>query len=75
MTPTLRTYCVTITGEVGPAMRAAFSDVEVAVDEGITILTAEQVDQAALFAILDRIQALGLDLIAVQAVASEGDRR
>ena len=58
-------YRITVEGEMGPAMREAFSDISVSVGDGQTVLTAELTDQAALHAIFERLQALGLDLVRV----------
>jgi hypothetical protein len=63
MTSTPRTYRVTFLGEIGPATRAAFSEMEARVEHGRTVLSAELPDQAALFSVLNRIHALGLDLV------------
>jgi hypothetical protein len=66
MTSTRRTYHITFAGEIGPATRAAFADLEVQVAGGHTVLTGELVDQAALHSILERVQALGLALVEVR---------
>ncbi len=63
MTSTPRTYRVTFLGEIGPATRAAFSEMDAQVDHGRTVLSAELPDQAALFSVLNRIHSLGLDLV------------
>lgn len=66
MTPTGRAFHITLAGEVGPAMREAFADLDVHVADGHTVLAGELVDQAALHSILERLQALGLVLIEVR---------
>jgi hypothetical protein len=66
MTSSRRIYHVTFTGEIGPATRAAFPDLEARAAGGRTVLSGELTDQAALFAVLDRVQALGLDLVDVR---------
>jgi hypothetical protein len=63
MTSTPRTYRVTFLGEIGPATRAAFSEMEARLEHGRTVLSAELPDQAALFSVLNRIHSLGLDLV------------
>jgi len=63
MTSTPRTYRVTFLGEIGPATRAAFSEMDAQVEHGRTVLSAELPDQAALFSVLNRIHSLGLDLV------------
>jgi len=41
MTSTPRTYRVTFVGEVGPATRAAFVEMEAHVEQGRTVLSGE----------------------------------
>jgi hypothetical protein len=55
---------------MGPAMREAFGDLQVHTDHGRTVLSGELPDQPALYSVLERLQALGLDLIDVSV---EGD--
>ena len=62
---TARVYRVVVTGEMGPAMREAFSDLETRAEHGQTVLSGEFTDQAALYSVLERLQTLGLDLIDV----------
>ena len=66
MTSTRRRFHITFAGEIGPATRAAFADLDVHIAEGTTVLSGELVDQAALHSILERVQALGLALIEVR---------
>ncbi len=66
MTP--RTYEITFAGEAVPAIVAAFEDFDVIVGAGTTTLRAELPDQAALHGTLDRLMALGLELLRLQAV-------
>jgi hypothetical protein len=65
MPSTPRIYHVTFTGEIGAAIRTAFSDLEVRTEQGQTVLSGELADQAALFGVLERIGELGLDLVDV----------
>ena len=51
-------------------MREAFSDLHAQTDHGRTVLSGELTDQAALYSVLERLQALGLDLVDVSV---EGD--
>jgi len=60
-------YEVRVLGQVGPAAREAFADVAVEVEPSETVLTGE-LDQAALHGLLERIQALGLELVDVRRV-------
>jgi hypothetical protein len=64
MEPT--TYVITFRGEAGRAVSAAFSDLDVSTKEGFTTLRATISDQAALHGVIERIRALGLELVAVR---------
>jgi hypothetical protein len=64
MEPT--TYVITFRGEAGRAVSAAFADLDVSTNEGQTILQATVPDQAALHGVIERIRALGLELVAVR---------
>jgi hypothetical protein len=66
MTP--RTYEITFAGEAVPAIVDAFEDFDVSVGAGSTTLRAELPDQAALHGTLDRVRALGLELLEVRSV-------
>ena len=63
-----RTYEITFAGEAVPAIVSAFEDFDVVVGAGITTLRAQLPDQAALHGTLDRLMALGLELLEVRAV-------
>jgi hypothetical protein len=58
-------YDVTIMGEPGEVLRAAFSDLTVRQGPGVTMLTAD-LDQAGLNGLLNRIADLGIELVAVR---------
>ena len=58
-----RVYRLVVTGEMGPAMREAFPELDAHSDAGCTVLSGAVRDQPALYSILDRLQALGLDLL------------
>lgn len=62
----MRTHCyrITIFGRLGPAAREAFASFDVTSD-GPAIALAGEMDQAALHGTLNRIQALGLELVGV----------
>jgi hypothetical protein len=63
-----RTYEITFAGEAVPAVIDAFEDFDVAVGTGSTTLRAKLADQAALHGTLDRLRALGLELLEVRSV-------
>lgn len=65
------TYVITFGGEAGRAVSAAFDDLEVSTKEGFTTLRATVPDQAALHGVIERIRALGLDLVAVRKASDD----
>ncbi len=64
------TYALTFQGEAGKAVRAAFNDFDLSTKDGLTTLRADLPDQAALHGVIERIRALGLELVDVRR---EGD--
>lgn len=62
------TYEVRVAGLVPPEALAGLYDVQVAEQELRTVLTGSFEDQAALHGFLQRLQALGLELIEVRSV-------
>jgi len=65
------TYVITVRGAVGPAVRAAFVDVQVSVAGDTTMLRRAGTDQAALHGLLRRIEDLGLEVIDVHREPAE----
>jgi hypothetical protein len=65
---TAKTYEITFAGEAVPAVVEAFEEFDVTVRWDTTTLRAELPDQAALHGAIDRVQALGLELLEVRAV-------
>jgi hypothetical protein len=59
-------YEIHIRGRVGAEFIAAFEGLQADVKPVETVLHGEIVDQAALHGVLDRVQALGLELIEVR---------
>ena len=58
-------YEVRVVGSLGPAAREAFRGLAVDVEPTATVLTGEM-DQAALLGLIDRVRALGLELLDVR---------
>ena len=58
-------YQITISGGLGELGREAFADFHIEYADGNTVLTGEELDQAALYNALNRILALGLELVAL----------
>jgi hypothetical protein len=67
-----QTFELELRGEPGPVMEAAFPEFELRPDGGRTVLRGEFVDQAALHGVIERINSLGLELVALHLV-SEGE--
>ena len=62
-------YEVRVAGVIGPAARKAFDDVTISLEPSATVLSGS-LDQAALHGLIERIQALGLELIDIKRVPS-----
>jgi hypothetical protein len=58
-------YEIRVTGLLGPAAREAFAGVTIDVEPAATVLSGEW-DQGDLHSLLDRLRALGLELIDVK---------
>ncbi|HEX5296029.1 MAG TPA: hypothetical protein VFW50_03495 [Streptosporangiaceae bacterium] len=57
-------YRITIVGRLGPAAREEFASFDITPD-GLATALASEMDQAALHGALNRIRALGLELVGV----------
>jgi hypothetical protein len=73
-TPKNKAYRIVVGAEIGERFAAAFEGMEVKIAEGRTTITGEVIDQSHLHGILDRINALGLELVSVQPVPEEPRR-
>ena len=62
---TSHSYEIRVVGSIGPAAREAFAGMVVEVEPATTVL-AGRFDQDGLHALLDRVRALGLELVDVQ---------
>ena len=58
-------YEVRVRGQLSMTLLAAFPDLRAQVLQSETLLAGRLPDQAALFGVLDRIEALGLELLEV----------
>ncbi len=64
-------YCIRVKGQVGPEWSEWFGGMTITSDEtNETLLSGQVLDQAALYGILNQIQALGLTLLSVLREAS-----
>jgi hypothetical protein len=64
-------YRIVMRSELSDSYASAFDGMHMETRDGQTILTGEIKDQPHLFGILDRINALGLELLSVQAMAAD----
>jgi hypothetical protein len=62
-------YEIRVVGVLGPAAQEAFADLAVDVEPTATVLSGE-LDQSSLHAVLDRVRALGLELVDVTQAPS-----
>jgi uncharacterized protein (UPF0128 family) len=67
-----RSYEIRVVGSIGPAAREAFSGLDVDVEPPSTVLTGV-LDQESLHDMLDRVHALGLELMDVRQAPSPAD--
>jgi hypothetical protein len=58
-------YEIRVVGTLGPAAQQAFADLAIDVEPTATVLSGD-LDQPALHEILDRVRALGLELLDVK---------
>jgi len=66
-----KAFEIHVRGSVSPEVLEEFEDLEATVVPAETVLTGVVPDQAALYGVLNRLQALGLDLVEVRRVRSD----
>jgi hypothetical protein len=66
---TSKVYRIVVRSELSERYAVAFEGMQMEAKNGQTILTGEVKDQPHLFGILDRLNALGLVLLSVQALS------
>jgi hypothetical protein len=64
-------YQIVVRGEISERYAMAFEGMEMETKSGRTILTGEIIDNSHLHGILDRIIALGLELVSVEEMSRE----
>jgi hypothetical protein len=64
-------YRIVVRSELSDRYAVAFEGMEMETKHGETILTGEVIDQPHLYGILDRINALGLELLSVRALPED----
>ena len=65
---TRQVFVITVTGEMDESLREEFEDVDVSVEHSVTRLRVEHADASVLHGILNRLDALGLELLDVHQV-------
>jgi len=63
-----KTYRIVVRSELSERYAAAFEEMEMETDSGLTVLTGKIIDQPHLYGILDRLSGLGLELLSVQCL-------
>jgi hypothetical protein len=63
-------FGIRVVGSLGPAARYAFTDVAIEVEPAATVLWGD-LDQAGLHVLLDRVRALGLELMDIREVPEQ----
>ena len=66
---TSKVYRIVVRSELSDRYASAFEGMQMEAKNGRTILTGEVIDQPHLFGILDRLNALGVVLLSVQALS------
>jgi hypothetical protein len=61
-----KTYRIVVRSELSERYSVAFEEMEIETNSGLTVLTGEIMDQPQLYAILDRLSGMGLELLSVQ---------
>ena len=64
-------YRIVVRSELGDRFASAFEGMRMEMRDGQTILTGEVKDQPHLFGVLERINALGLELLSVEALPED----
>jgi hypothetical protein len=70
-----RFYRIRVAGALGSRFEQAFDPMQVEPDLGTTVLSGVCVDSSALYGVLDRLEDLGLDLLAVESFPVAPPRR
>jgi hypothetical protein len=68
--PQRQNYEIRVRGHLGPRMLRAFAALAARTDGGDTLLKGRLVDQAALYGVIAKLEALGLDLLEVRRLPS-----
>jgi hypothetical protein len=64
-----KTCRIVVRSELSERYAAAFEEMEMETNSGLTVLTGEIIDQPHLYGILDRLSGLGLELLSVECLS------
>jgi hypothetical protein len=63
-----KAYRIVVRSELSERYAAAFEEMEMETNSGLTVLTGKIKDQPHLYGILDRLSGLGLELLSVECL-------
>ena len=63
-----KTYRIVVRSELSERYAAAFEEMEMETNSGLTVLTGKVIDQPHLYGILNRLSGLGLELLNVECL-------
>ena len=63
-----KTYRIVVRSELSERYAAAFEEMEMETNSGVTVLTGKIIDQPHLYGILNRVSDLGLELLSVECL-------
>jgi hypothetical protein len=63
-----KTYRIVVRSELSERYAAAFEEMEMETNSGLTVLTGKIIDQPHLYGILERVSSLGLELLSVECL-------
>ena len=66
-------YEIRIKGRISESLLATFDGVDAELEPTETVLHGTHLDQAALHAVLERVRTLGLELVEVRLLKTEGE--
>ena len=70
-----KTYRIVVRSELSERYAAAFEELEMETNSGLTVLTGKIIDQPHLYGILERLSGLGLELLSVECLPEGGGHR
>jgi hypothetical protein len=59
-------YVITVRGAAGPTVRSVLADLDLSVEEDVTVLRADLVDTAAFNGLVRQLQDLGIEIMEIR---------